>query len=82
MNAANEIWRLARDILLVLTGIFITVALALGKVPPEIAPTLVPLTFGLFALPTWLRSDERKQRESQNRNASSNGKRGHSEDDR
>lgn len=73
MNLANEIWRLVRDIILVLTGVFIVILLALGKVPVAIAPTLVPLTFGLFVIPAWLRNDERRQREERDRAARTNG---------
>jgi len=83
MTLANEIWKLARDVLLVLTGIFLTTALVLGLVPTIIAPSLVPLTFLLFALPSWLRSDERKNGKDRGQDDSPpNGDRGHSEDDR
>jgi hypothetical protein len=63
MDLAERIWRLVRDVILLLLGVFVVVMLALGAVPPEVGPSLVPVAVGLFALPAWLRRDERKERE-------------------
>lgn len=62
MNRANDIWRLVRDILFALAGLGLLYLLALGKVPPSVAPSLVPIAAGLCGLPVFLRSDERKRR--------------------
>lgn len=82
LNFANELWKLIRDVLLVLSGIFLLIMLATGHVPPNIAPLLVPVCGGLLALPSWIRSGERKQQDSERKAASSNGIGGDGRDDR
>lgn len=61
MNLADDIWRLIRDILISLCGVFLVIIIGLGKVDPSYVPALVPLILGLFAAPKWLRDDERKR---------------------
>lgn len=73
MNLANEIWKLIRDVILVLVGTVIVGGIVFGKVSPSVSPMLIPLAYACFALPSWLRSDERKQRNRRSRNSSSNG---------
>ena len=61
MNLADDIWRLIRDILIALCGVFLVVMIGLGKIEANYVPPLVPLILGLFAAPKWLRDDERKR---------------------
>lgn len=67
MSRAWEIWRLVRDVMLVLLGGVIVVCMAFGITPAAAAPSLVLLAGGLFALPGWLRKDERNERRDNGR---------------
>lgn len=72
MNRADDIWRLVRDILIALCGVFLVVMIGLGKIEADYVPPLVPLILGLFAAPKWLRDDERKRQEQSERDAKLN----------
>lgn len=61
MNLADDIWRLIRDILIALCGVFLVVMIGLRKIEANYVPPLVPLILGLFAAPKWLRDDERRR---------------------
>lgn len=69
MNLADDIWRLIRDILIALCGVFLVVMIGLGKIESSYVPPLVPLILGLFAAPKWLRDDERKREKQSDRDA-------------
>lgn len=62
MKKANDIWKLARDIMLVVTGVICLLLIATGVTPPQVAPLLVPVAGGLCAAPVYLRKDERNGR--------------------
>lgn len=63
MKQARELWLLIRDILFVLAGIYLLafVTPEVAKTSPEVALAIVPVAGGLFALPSYLRRDERER---------------------
>lgn len=68
MELAANIWKLVRDILLVLSGIACLLLAASNVTEPDVALILIPTAGGLCTLPVYLREREHARKRGDDRN--------------
>lgn len=61
MTFARELWKLIRDVLLTLTGVYLFVRVGNGAVPSDLALPVLGAAATLCGLPFALRRDEQRR---------------------